>query len=442
MDTITILLNERYRITYSKEFLLGKGSFGIVVKGIDTKNNNTPVAVKHLSIEEMAKDGGGEYMVNALKKELEILKIVDCPYSTRPIDWFLSKDYIYIVMELCDGDLDEELIKRNQPFDVKTVKKIMNQLNQAFYIMYENKIMHRDLKLQNIFIKYTNPSKTEFDVKLGDYGFSTVSEDDVTKTLVGTPITMAPEVFDGELYSSKADLWSIGIIIHMLHFAKLPFPFLNPLQYRLTLEIFKPNFKSEDPDLNNLLSRLIQPRVEDRISWEEYFKHPFFNGATYRSGPKQPMNTKQKWTSVLHSAEGHHKPNPQPPIKIPSQNVPAKVNPKPVSQPKPNSSPQIPVSSPQVAKYVITNGDIIHKIEEEKTYVCCKAKISKPKETVIVKDYSTNIIIYDTDSRLYGTDNTGHCRLGGSNTSCVVFHTRSIVAGGNGDHTDDSSACG
>ena len=53
-------------------------------------------------------------------------------------------------MELCDGDLDEELVKRDQPFDVKTVKKIMNQLNQAFYIMYENKIMHRDLKLQNI----------------------------------------------------------------------------------------------------------------------------------------------------------------------------------------------------------------------------------------------------------------------------------------------------
>ena len=94
-------------------------------------------------------------------------------------------------MELCDSDLERELNKHRQGFTLDEVRKIMTQLNQVFYIMYTNKIMHRDLKLQNIFIKYTNPpNNTEFDVKLGDYGLSTITQDNIAFSSVGTPLTI------------------------------------------------------------------------------------------------------------------------------------------------------------------------------------------------------------------------------------------------------------
>lgn len=70
-------------------------------------------------------------------------------------------------------------------------------------------IMHRDLKPDNIFFHDGN-------VKLGDFGFckNLLREGDMTSTMLGSPIYMAPEVLRGEIYTSKADIWSLGVVLY------------------------------------------------------------------------------------------------------------------------------------------------------------------------------------------------------------------------------------
>ena len=93
-------------------------------------------------------------------QEFEIMKICSSNNnnSVKCYEYFNNKDNFVIIMELCDENLSEMLHKRlkngERGFNTDEIYEIMNQLNYTFKIMKENNIMHRDLTLDNILIKY------------------------------------------------------------------------------------------------------------------------------------------------------------------------------------------------------------------------------------------------------------------------------------------------
>ena len=181
-------------------------------------------------------------------------------------------------MELCDNDLSNELKKRPNGFDVEEVRNIMSQLNNAFKKMFEHNIIHRDLKLGNILIKYTDEAKTKFKPKLCDYGFSKVLNDSFTQTHLGTPATMAPEIMSGKNYGPEVDLWSIGVLMYQLHFNKLPYTGKDEKDIYQKIKNKVPYDQPEDPDLRDLINNLLIEDPKKRLFWPSYFNHPFFKG--------------------------------------------------------------------------------------------------------------------------------------------------------------------
>ena len=154
------------------------------------------------------------------------------------------------------------------------------QLNNVFKKMNENNIAHRDIKLNNILVKYLNKEKTKFKVLLSDYGVSKQLSS-ITKrykTHAGTQIIMAPEILIGEEYNNKCDLWSLGVNIYQLYTKKQPYNgsidvvILNQINKlgKSVLDVIK------DEKLKDLLSKLLVKDPKYRISWEEYFEHDFF----------------------------------------------------------------------------------------------------------------------------------------------------------------------
>ena len=116
-------------------------------------------------------------------------------------------------MELCDNSLQAILDKRKEGFKIEEIYNIIRQLNNTFKIMNVNNIIHRDIKLDNILIKHN--SNNNYIVKLADYGISKQLINTVGTTFIGTPLTMRPEILEGNHnYDNKCDLWSIGIIIY------------------------------------------------------------------------------------------------------------------------------------------------------------------------------------------------------------------------------------
>ena len=152
------------------------------------------------------------------------MKLCDSKNSVKFIENIETEETHNIIMELCDTDLDIILKEKKNGFTEEELKIILLQLNDIFHILHSKQIIHRDIKLKNILVKYDNKIPLiKFIPKLSDFGFSKVMEEDLTSTKLGTPVTMAPEVLNNEDYDSKADLWSLGVISYQLLFKRLPF---------------------------------------------------------------------------------------------------------------------------------------------------------------------------------------------------------------------------
>ena len=202
-------------------------------------------------------------------------------------DYYETEKEFAIVMELCDGNLLKILKDNGKGFNPDEIYNIMSQLNNTFKIMKENNIVHRDIKLENVLIKYKNDQESDFTVKLTDYGISKrVTDTTFCKTHAGTSLTMAPEILGGEEskeYSDKVDLWSIGIMIFQLFFRDYPFKGATEPIVLKNIKETKHLPSTNNINLDDLIKSLLNPDPKERLSWDEYFEHPFFQKSSNKT---------------------------------------------------------------------------------------------------------------------------------------------------------------
>jgi serine/threonine protein kinase len=162
---------------------------------------------------------------------------------------------------------------------VDEIRETFLQLNNAFKRMRDNNILHRDLKLGNVLIKFTDETKTKFIPKLADYGFSKeLSIYNTRTTHLGTPATMAPEIMMNMPYDDKSDLWSVGIMMYQLYYKEIPYDGMTEVEILNKIKSNTPYKQPEDKYFRDLLNRIFVMDPQNRMTWNEYFNHPFFTG--------------------------------------------------------------------------------------------------------------------------------------------------------------------
>ena len=283
--------NEKnYKDLYDIEKKIGTGSFGKVFKA-KIKDKEEYVAIKIIDKEKMKENLREQYLTEdimneynkiekCLNREVDYMKkcSINNINSIKVYNTYNNEEEFVIVMELCDENLMHLLI-RKQKFSLSEIYNILMQLNNTFKIMSLNKIAHRDLKLQNILIKYNNKEKTDYTVKITDFGISKVYENNTNfETFTGTLEYIAPEILKGKKYNYKCDLWSLGIIIYMLYFKENPFRGCSQKSIISKLEKMGKNFlkKSGNSIFDNLINGLLEKESKKRFSWKEYLNHSFF----------------------------------------------------------------------------------------------------------------------------------------------------------------------
>ncbi|EGR28014.1 protein kinase domain protein [Ichthyophthirius multifiliis] len=199
-------------------------------------------------------------------EEYQIMKKLNHPNIIKCESAFIQKrKYLCIIIQYAEGgDMQQkinQMIKNNQKFDQNQIKIWIIQIIDALKYIHDNKIIHRDIKAQNIFLNSEN------NILLGDFGVSKSLEStkDLCNTYVGTPYYIAPEIIDGDHYSFKVDIWSFGIFFYQLNYLKYPFVGNNILAVYNNIKNSQVQLnQTVSADFNNLIQLLLQKLPKNR----------------------------------------------------------------------------------------------------------------------------------------------------------------------------------
>ncbi|KAK3212162.1 hypothetical protein Dsin_016868, partial [Dipteronia sinensis] len=242
--------------------LVGEGSFGKVYKG-QWKYTGQTVAMKFIM-----KHGKSDKDFQNLRQEIEILQKLKHENIIEMLDSFESPQEFCVVTEFAQGELFEIL---------DDDKCLPEEQVRALHYLHSNRIIHHDMKPQNI------PIGAWSIVKLCGFGVAraTYTNRVVLRSVKGTPLYMAPELVQEQPYNHTADLWSLGVILYELFVGQPPF-YTNSV-YALIRHIVKDPVKYPDDMSSNfksfpkgLLNIVPQNRLETRNdTWPALLEHPF-----------------------------------------------------------------------------------------------------------------------------------------------------------------------
>uniref|UniRef100_A0A1Y1K3G5 Protein kinase domain-containing protein n=1 Tax=Photinus pyralis TaxID=7054 RepID=A0A1Y1K3G5_PHOPY len=209
-----IIVDTNTKITYKKGRFFGKGGFAKCYEITDTSNNRT-YAGKIVSKKLMSKQNQRDKMT----QEIRIHKSLSHKHIVGFYGFFEDSLNVYIVLELCRRRSMMELHKRRMTLSEPETRFYMKQILNGVHYLHNNKIIHRDLKLGNLFLN------DDLHVKIGDFGLAAriEFEGETKKTLCGTPNYIAPEILNKKGHSFEVDIWSIGCIMYTLLVGKPPF---------------------------------------------------------------------------------------------------------------------------------------------------------------------------------------------------------------------------
>ena len=224
-------------ILYKK---LGSGAFGEVYLACKKSNKAAKYAMKKLKKTEVLKPENKTHFNN----EIHILKNINHKNIMKLYDVTHTNKNFYLVQEYCNGgnlreSLEIKVALTGDPFNQETVQYLMRQICSGIKYLHKNNIIHRDLKLDNILLSYSNKidklsnSVNKATVKIIDFGLArNCKKNQVLTTICGSPINMDPAILrqyqnvnsSKEFgYDQKADIWSLGTLCFELLTGSPPF---------------------------------------------------------------------------------------------------------------------------------------------------------------------------------------------------------------------------
>ncbi|KAJ3288200.1 cyclin-dependent serine/threonine protein kinase [Borealophlyctis nickersoniae] len=284
---------------YQKIEKLGEGTYGIVYKAQNRETGDI-VALKRIRL-----DNEEEGVPCTAIREISLLKELKHPNIVRLYDVIHTEKKLTLVFEYLDSDLKKFLDASGGDLDVPTLKHLMYQLLRGIAFCHEHRVLHRDLKPQNLLIN------KKLELKLADFGLARAFGIPV-RSYSHEVVTLwyrAPDVLMGSRqYSTSIDLWSTGCIMAEMASGRPLFPGSSIKDQ--VLKIFKtlgtpdekiwpkitelPDYKPDfpvyarqslaavlpklDADGIDLLERLLEYQPDRRISAEKALLHPFFAG--------------------------------------------------------------------------------------------------------------------------------------------------------------------
>ncbi|XP_017075211.1 serine/threonine-protein kinase ULK3 [Drosophila eugracilis] len=256
---------------------LGAGSYATVYKARH-KKQRTYHAIKYVEMSTLSQTSRENLIT-----EIRLLRELKHKYIVTLQDFFWDDKNIYIVLEYCNAGNLSAFIRTKKALPESTCRYFLRQLAAAVQYMRANDVSHFDLKPQNLLL---TRGANNVSLKVADFGFAQhLKLGEINEQLKGSPLYMAPEIVRKHQYDAKADLWSIGVILYECLFGKAPYS--SRTIEELLLRIRKaeaitlpPNARISN-ECHDLLRRLLAHEPTARISFADFFAHPFLDLKTF-----------------------------------------------------------------------------------------------------------------------------------------------------------------
>jgi polo-like kinase 1 len=257
---------------YIKGRLLGKGGFAKCYEFINQETDHSSAA-KVIPKKSLVKSRAKQKLIS----EIKIHKSLHHPNIVAFEHYFEDSENVYLLIEICHNQTLNELLKRRKKLTELEVQCYSNQIIKALKYLHSHRVIHRDLKLGNLFIS------EKMEIKVGDFGLATKLEFDGERkrTVCGTPNYIAPEILEGKTgHSYEVDVWSLGVIMYTLIIGKPPFETNNVKETYKRIKMgnysFPENAVISEP-AKDLIQSILVLDPHKRPKLDEILKHDFFN---------------------------------------------------------------------------------------------------------------------------------------------------------------------
>ncbi|KAL2076555.1 hypothetical protein ACEWY4_027849 [Coilia grayii] len=348
---------------YEKVKKIGEGSFGKAFL-VKSKEDGRQFVIKEIGISRMSNKERQES-----RKEVAVLANMSHPNIVQYKESFEESGCLYIVMDYCEGgDLFKKInSQKGVLFPEEQILDWLVQICLALKHVHDRKILHRDIKSQNIFLTKDGT------VQLGDFGIARVlnSTVELARTCIGTPYYLSPEICENKPYNNKSDIWALGCVLYEMCTLKHAFEAGN--MKNLVLKIIRGSYPPVSihysQDLRCLLGQLFRRNPRERPSVSSILDKPFLSRRIHKF-----------LTPQLIAQEFSHAALHKPPKVCVAHGPPAK---RPAPGPAP-VSPAQKITKP-AAKYGVPltgrrPSDAVHRLSDAGKKRAERKPLAKPKQ--------------------------------------------------------------
>ena len=226
-----------------------------------------------LVLKKIRLDNVGAKERRAAHAEAKLLQRFDHPFVLGYVDSFSHKGHLCIVTDYCEaGDLYCRLKSSKSYWREDAILDMFAQICLALDYVHDQKVLHRDLKTQNVFLHRNGT------IKLGDFGIARQMDApmDMAMTVIGTPYYMSPELMEGKAYGYKSDVWALGCVLYELATLKHAFDAndMNGLVMKIVRGRVLPVPMHYSPELRALICKLLSKRSADRPTVKRVLETP------------------------------------------------------------------------------------------------------------------------------------------------------------------------